>query len=325
MKALVTGATGFIGGALARRLRSEGHDVRALVRSEAKAVPLRGLGIETAVGDVLHPTSLAEALRGRDVLFHCAALVDLVAPRRKTILNINVQGTRNALEEARKAGVRRVVYLSSVAALGLPDGVVADETVPHPGVYGAPYDESKHRSEQVALQYARGGLDVVLVLPSIVIGPGDPKTGDVIRRLLRQEIPAVPAADGSAGYVHVEDLVDGILLAYRLGRSGERYIFSQANLTHSELLGRISQLSGVPGPRRRIPVFLAAAGATLLALGSRLVGRNPVITGRTVRLATRRLAYSSDKARRELGWRPRDFQERLAETVTWWMKEEALG
>lgn len=325
MKALVTGATGFIGGVLARRLRAEGHDVRALVRSHEKAAPLRALGIATVVGDLLHPGSLAEALQGREALFHCAALVDLIAPRRRTILNVNVEGTRNVLSAARKAGVERVVYVSSVAALGLPDGVLADETSPHPGVYAAPYDESKHRSEEVAMGFAREGLDTVFVLPSIVIGPGDPKTGDVIRRFLRRKIPALPRVDGSAGYVHVEDLVDGILLAYRRGRSGERYIFNQSNLTHSQLMERLSRISGVPAPTRRLPVSVAAAGASVMALGFRLMGRPPIVTGTTVRLATRRLSYSSEKARRELGWSPADFEQRLAATVRWWMEEEKRG
>lgn len=321
MKALVTGATGFVGGVLARRLLRDGHEVRALVRSPRAAAPLREAGVEVVPGDVLAPATLEAAMTGRDALFHCAAVVDLIAPKRGTMLATNVEGTRNVLGAARRAGVRRTVYLSSVAALGLQEGSTVDESTRHDGVYRSPYDESKHRSEEVALQFAREGLDVVLVLPSVVIGPGDPKTGDVLLRFLRRGIPALPRPEGSAGYVHVDDLVEGILLAYERGRAGERYVFNQANLRHGELMEELARISGVPAPRRRVPVAVAAAGASLVAAGARLMGRRPPVTANSVRLAARRLSYSSHKAVRELGWRPQPFPERLESTVRWWMEE----
>lgn len=321
MKALVTGATGFIGGALARRLLKDGHEVRILVRTPSKAEALVALGAELGQGDVLDEKQMEHAMDGRDALFHCAAIVDLVAPRRKQIMGVNVEGTRTVLQAAKDAGVARTVYLSSVAALGLQDGVTVDEDTPHNGVYGGLYDESKHQSELVARDFAMGGLDLVMVLPSIVLGPGDPKTGDVILRFLRREIPALPKEEGGAGYVHVDDLVEGILLAHARGRRGERYVFNQANLTHVQLMERLSRISGVPAPSRRLPVSVAAAGAGLLAWGARLSGKKPILTSKAVRLATLRLSYASEKARRELGWAPKDFEVRLSETVHWWMEE----
>lgn len=320
MKALVTGASGFIGGALTRRLVEEGWSVRVLVRSTSRWDRLRDLPVEVVQGDILRPESVRGAVAGVDVVFHCAASVNLVAPNRDELLRTNVEGTRNVLRACLEAGVGRVVHLSSVAALGLEGGGTADEAAPHPGVYRTPYDESKHRAELVVAEFVQQGLNVVMVLPSVVIGPGDPKTGDVLVRFLRRRLPVRLREAGGTGYVHVDDLVDGILLAYRNGRTGERYILSQANWTHDELLARLERLSGIPAPRRRIGVRAAVVLALVLLVATRVTRRAPIVDPAMVRLGARRMQYSSEKARRELGWSPHDFEERFSQTVRWWQQ-----
>ncbi len=319
MRALVTGATGFIGGHVALRLLRDGWRVRVLARRPERAAALRGAGAEVVAGDVEDAQTLPAAMHGVDALFHAAASVDLVKPDRNAILRTNVEGTRKVLAAAQAAHVGRVVYFSSVAAIGRRQET-ADETVWNDGRYLGHYEESKHKAEQVALEFGRNGLDVVHVLPCVVIGPGDPKTGAFIKRYLRRRIPAVPRRDGAASYVHVDDLVDGVLLAFKKGRPNERYIFSQVTWTTSDLLRELENASGVPAPRR-IPVGLAVALAGLEEARAFLLHRPPAVSRTAVRLATQRFGYSSAKARRELGWAPHDFHQRFRDTVAYWQEE----
>lgn len=319
MKAYVTGATGFIGGALSRRLLADGWTVRVLARAPERARALAQAGAELVVGDVERPDGLEAGMRGMDVVFHAAAHVDVIKPRIEELLRTNVEGTRHVLGAARRAKVGRVVYFSSVAAIGRKHQQ-ADESVWHDGDYASPYEESKHKAEQVALELGRGGLDVVHVLPSVVIGPGDPKSGSFIVRYLQRKIPVAPATDGTASFVHVDDLVEGALLAHRKGRANERYIFSQVTWTTSEVLGELHRLTGVPPPRR-IPTGMARALAALEEARAAILGRPPRVSRNAVRLATMRFGYVAERARRELGWRPRDFRARFADTVRWWQEE----
>lgn len=314
MKAFVTGGTGFIGGALVERLVADGWDVTCLVRPTSRTQRLRALEVDLVAGDVLDAKPWKRRLRGHDVVFHCAARVDLIAPDRTQILLENVGGTRNVLHACREAKVGRVVYLSSVAAIG-KTAKVADETVWHDGNYSSAYEESKHRAEQVAFEFGRNGLDVVHVLPSVVLGYGDPKTGSFLRRYLRRQLPALLDQDGMASYVAVEDLVDGILLAESKGRPNDRYIFTQANWTTTRLVSELQAVSGVPPPTRRLSLRQALWLAGAAELFAAVTFQPPLVSRSAVRMAVRRYAYSSAKARRELGWAPRDFRERFAETV----------
>lgn len=323
MKALVTGATGFIGGALARRLLREGWDVRCLVRDPSRpaARDLQAAGATLVPGDIEDPGSLPKAVAGVDAVFHAAAHVDVVKPDRDAILRTNVEGTRNVLAAARDAKVPRVVYFSSVAAIGRRLEM-ADETTRHDGRYVSTYEESKHKAEEVALGFGRQGLDVVHVLPCIVLGPGDPKSGEVVRRYLRRRIPAVPRPDGTASYVHVDDLVDGVLLAFKKGKPNERYIFSQVTWSTSELMAELEKASGIPAPRR-VPRWVAMTAAVVEEGRAKVARRPPELSRQAVRLATRRFGYSSEKARRELGWAPKDFRGRFRGLVAHWQQEVA--
>lgn len=319
MKALVTGATGFIGGSVARRLLDEGWSVRVLARNAEKAKALTSAGAEIVPGDVERTETLPQAVAGVEAVFHAAASVDLIKPRRADILRTNVEGTRNVLEAALSENVDRVVHLSSVAAIGRR-GEAADETIWHDGDYQSVYEESKHLAEGVALEYGRKGLDVVHVLPCVVTGPGDPKTGSFIKRYIRRKVPAVPNVDGSTSFVDIHDLTDGILLAHKKGKPNERYIFAQATWTTSQLLRELELATGIPPPRR-IPVGIIRSLAALEEARAFLLRRPPLVSRAAVRLATMKFGYSSAKARRELGWSPRDFRERFHATVHYWMKE----
>lgn len=316
MKALVTGATGFIGGALARRLLYEGGTVRCLVRTPNRARHLERAGARLVTGDIEAPQTLPKAMAGIDTLFHAAASVDVIQPDRDAILRTNVQGTENVLAAAKAAQVRRVVYFSSVAALGRKHKD-ADESVWNDGAYASTYEESKHKAEQVALRYGQNGLHIVHVLPSIVLGPGDPKSGSFFQRYLRREIPARPWRDGSASFVYIDDLVDGVLLAHERGRANERYIFSQATWTTSHVMAELERASGVPPPRR-VPRWLALLGAGVEERRARRAHRPPRISREAVRLATRKFGYSGERARRELGWRPVEFESRFRSVVAHW-------
>jgi dihydroflavonol-4-reductase len=323
LKALVTGATGFIGGALTRRLLADGWHVRVLVRDPVRAEALKAGGAEPMEGNVEAPDSLARACRGVDAVFHAAAGVDLVKPDRDALLRTNVDGTRNILAAAMAARVDRVVHFSSVAALGRTRPQ-ADESMFHDGNYNGPYEESKHKAEQVAFEFAHQGLNVVQVLPCVTIGPGDPKSGGFILRYLHRRIPAVPDVDGTASFVHIDDLIEGVLLAFEKGRAGDRYVFSQVTWTTTQVLLELEIASGVPPPRR-IPLWAALAGAAFEEARAALLRRPPVVSRSAVRLAARRFGYSSAKARRELGWSPAEFRERFRSVVHHWQQEVARG
>ena len=320
MKAFVTGASGFIGRALVHRLVDEGWDVTGLVRPTSRRGDLERLPVHLVAGDVLETQPWKKELRGVDVVFHTAAQVDLIKPDRETLLRTNVGGTRQVLAACQESRVGRVVYLSSVAAIGKSRDL-ADENVMHNGNYASAYEESKHRAEQVAFEFGRMGLDIVHVLPSVVIGYGDAKTGRFIKRYLRRQIPAVLDRDGMASYVAIEDLVDGILLAQAEGKPNERYIFTQANWTTRQLLSELETASGVPPPRRRVSLrqaLFVAGAAEAIAF---VTLRKPLISREAMRLAVFRFSYSSAKARRELGWTPVEFRDRFRATVKRYQQE----
>lgn len=317
--AFVTGATGFIGGAFARRLLADGWKVRCLVRDPSRARDLEAEGAILVQGDVTRPDTLVPGMKGVDAVFHAAAYVDLVKPDREPLMAANVAGTENVLAAAKALKIPRVVHFSSVAAIGRKHEQ-ADESVFNDGDYAGLYEESKHRAEEVALRFGREGLDVVHVLPCVVLGPGDPKSGAFFKRYLRRQIPAVPAKDGTASFVFIDDLVDGILLAYQKGKTNERYIFTQVTWTTSEVMRELEAATGIPAPRR-IPVWVALAGAAFEEGRARIKGRPPAVSRAAVRLATKRFGYSSAKARRELGWKPADFGPRFRSVVSYWQRE----
>jgi dihydroflavonol-4-reductase len=327
MRALVTGATGFVGAAVTRALLREGWEVRALVRPNANRRNLAGLTLETVPGDLIDATSLERAARGCEALFHVAADYRLGAPNPQQLYRTNVEGTRNVLDAARLAGVQQVVYTSSVATIGLPtDGLPGNETTPVAlsDMIGH-YKRSKFLAQQLALEAARAGAPVVIVNPSTPVGPGDVKptpTGQMVRDAALGRMPAY--VDTGLNIVHVDDVAAGHLQALQRGRTGECYILGGEDMTLRAILTAIAHLVGGRPPRVRLPAPALLPVAFVAEGVARITGGTTRITVEGVRLARKRMFFSSDKAARELGYHARPAREALADAIRWLAGEGLL-
>ena len=309
MRALVTGATGFVGSAVARALVRDGWQVRVLARAGADRSNLAGMDLELSLGDLTDSRSLEPAMQGCSAVFHVAADYRLWAPQPEQLYRANVDGTRNIIDCGLRAGVQRIVYTSSVATIGLP----ADRS---PGCEDTPagladmighYKRSKFLAEQLALEAARKGAPVVIVNPSTPIGPGDVKptpTGQIVVDAATGRMPAY--VDTGLNIVHVDDVAAGHLLALHRGRIGERYILGGEDMSLRQILERIAHLVHRTPPRIRLPHAGVLPLAYLAEALARLNGRPPRMTVEGVRMSRKRMFFSSAKAVRELGyqWRP---------------------
>ena len=318
MRALVTGASGFIGGAVARALLRRGAHVRVLLRPDtAPNVPEPG-DVEIARGDLRDAGAVCSAVRGCDAIFHVAALYSFAAPASE-VLAVNVGGTRNVIEAVRAEGAR-LVYTSSIATVGaMHNGVLPDERSMPDGPAPGPYKESKREAEAMVREEARRGLDAVIVNPTFPVGVGDVKptpTGAVIRDFLDGRLPAY--VDTGMNVIDVDDVAEGELLALERGERGERYILGHANLTMREFLEELAAISGRKAPRIRMPhlVALGLAHADAFVNG-RILGRTPRIPLEGVRTAREIMFASSSRAVRELGLRQTPIRDALAKAVRW--------
>ena len=319
---LVTGGTGFVGANVVRELVALGAAVRVLARRGGDRRALDGIAVEIAEGDLLDPASLARAVRGVDTLYHVAADYRLWARDPSELHRVNVDGTRAMLQAAADAGVRRVVYTSTVGALGIPaDGTPGTEDTPVSlADMVGPYKASKFLAERVATEFAGRGLPVVVVNPSAPIGPWDIKptpTGQMIVDFMRGRMFAT--LDTGLNIVHVRDVARGHLLAAERGRAGERYILGHArgNLSLAEIGRLLAQTTGRPAPRLRVPYAVAWCGAACTEAMARLTGRPPAVPLTAVRMAKKRMYFSPAKAMRELGLPQTDPREALADAVRW--------
>jgi dihydroflavonol-4-reductase len=318
---LVTGATGFIGSAVARKLSLEGTRVRALVRPGSPRFHLDGLDLEFVGGDLRDVQSVRAAMAGIRHVFHVAADYRLWARDRSEIFAVNVDGTRHVMQEALRAGVERVVYTSSVATLGLrPDSGPADESVPlsvEDGI-GA-YKRSKIAAERlVETMVGRDRLPAVIVNPSTPIGSRDVKptpTGRIIVEAARGRIPGF--LDTGLNFVHVDDVAEGHLAALRRGVIGERYILGGENVVLADMLVEVARLAGRRPPRFRIPRAVVIPVAHLAEAKAWLTGREPFMTLDGVRLAEHYMFFTAAKAERDLGFRARPYREALADAIDW--------
>lgn len=328
MRALVTGATGFVGAAVARALLREGWQVRVLVRSGSDRSNLQHLDLEVAVGDLTDRPSLDRALIDCGGLFHVAADYRLGAPDPRELYRINVEGTRNILLAARQAGVARMVYTSSVATIGLPtDGSPGDEETPVglAAMIGH-YKRSKYLAEQAVLEAARTGLAVVIVNPSTPVGPGDVKptpTGRVVLDAASGRMPAY--VDTGLNIVHVDDVAAGHLLAFQRGRSGERYILGGEDMTLREILAHIARLVGRKPPRVRLPYGAVLPIAYVAEAVSKISGRRSRVTLEGVRMSRKRMFFSSAKAVRDLGYQWRPAVDAFDDAVRWFRERGLLS
>lgn len=321
MRAFVTGATGFIGSSVVRVLVERNVDVRALCRPGSDRRNLDGLEIEIVEGDLTDPESLKRGVKACELVFHAGALYSFWVRPRRLIYDVNVGGTRAVLDAAKEAGAERVVYTSSVAALGRrDDGRPADETVATSlrQVVGD-YKKSKCLAERVALDFA-ADLPVVIVNPSFPVGPRDLKptpTGQTILDFLNRRLPAY--VDTGMNVVDVEDVALGHWLAAEKGQVGERYILGGENVTMKRMLDLLSEITGLPAPRFRVPYRPILALSYLNAAFCRVFpGSTPRMTPETIRMSSHRMYYDPGKAVRELGFPQTTAREALAKAVDWY-------
>lgn len=321
MTTLVTGATGFVGSAIARKLLADGQAVRALVRPGADLANIKGLEIDCVIGDLTDPASLRRACKGCAALFHVAADYRLWIPKPETIYRANVEGTRDLLRIGAEAGIARTVFTSSVATIAVradSTPAVEDDPVSLTDMIGH-YKRSKFLAEQVVVELVRSqGLDVVIVNPSAPIGPRDIKptpTGRILVDFLTGRMPAY--VETGLNLVHVDDCAAGHLQAFRLGKAGQRYILGGEDMTLHQMLLRLSALSGVPVPSIRLPHSLVMPFAYAAEWWAQFSGAEPRVTVDGVRMARKLMYFSSAKAERELGYRSRPATEALADALQW--------
>jgi dihydroflavonol-4-reductase len=319
-RALVTGSTGGVGANLVAALNARGIDVVGLRRKSSPNDAVEGLKLDFAVGDILDAASLPPAMEGVDWVFHVAAIADDWNYPAETVYRVNVEGTRNVLEAALAAGVKRLVLTSSSSALGIPtrDGeLMTEENQFNLNPRDWAYGHSKHLAEQLMREYVDRGLHAVSVLPSAVMGPRDLKfiSGELLVRALKREI--FPLPDGGLNFIDVRDLVEGHIAAAEKGRAGERYVLAGHNMTHGESLAIIGQVLSVPIQRIKVPRWVLPPLAEVVTLLHKMGVKLPVERGRVL-LSGKFIYYDNAKAVRELGLAVRPFAETVRDAYQWY-------
>ena len=317
---LVTGGTGFVGAAVVRALLAAGLAVRVLARPKSPRRNLAGLDVDIAEGALEHPPSLAAAVEGCRYLFHAAADYRLWVPAPAEMFRANVDGTRDLMRAALVAGVERIVYTSSVATLGLVAGGVADEETPSRATdMIGPYKGSKFAAEAVVREMVEGqDLPAVIVNPSTPIGPGDIRptpTGRIIVEAASGRMPGY--VDTGLNIAHVDDVAAGHLLAAERGAIGRRYILGGENLGLAAILGEVARAAGRKPPRLKVPYWVVLPVAVAAETAARVTGREPFVTLDGARMSRKKMFFSSARAMRELGYRPRPARVAIADAVAW--------
>ena len=332
MKTFVTGATGFLGSHVARVLVEQGAELRLLVRRTSDLRNIADLSADRVEGDLRDATSIEKALSGCEVVFHVAADYRLWVRDPDEMYRSNVEGTRFLIEAARKQGVRRIVYTSSVATMGFGSGSnngrVADEERPVSltDMIGH-YKRSKFMAEQVAIEAGKSGVDVVIVNPTTPIGERDIKptpTGRIVVDFLKRKFPAY--VETGLNLVDATECARGHVQALEKGRAGERYILGGENLTLKQILDRLAVITGLESPTVKVPHIVALAGGIFyeMVMG-RLLGREPRATIDEVRMSRKMMFVSSAKAERELGWRVVPVDGALRRSVEWFQANGYVG
>jgi len=323
MKYFITGATGFIGGNLARRLATEGHTINALVRDPDKASVLKSSGINLFKGDITDRSSLVEPMKGTDGVFHVAAWYKVGARDKSPAYDVNVNGTRNVLEVMKELGVRKGVYTSTMAINSDTNGVKVDENYHFSGKFISEYNRTKWLAHyEVALPLIKAGLPLVIVMPGLVYGPGDTSNfGVTLRQYLLGKLPVIPSQTVFS-WAHVDDIVTGLILAMDKGRRGESYIIGGPVHPLTDALKMAEDITGIKAPRIKVSPSVMKAGAALSGFFEKFLPIPELYSGEVLR-ASAGVTYIGDntKARKDLGYAPRTLKEGLTETLHHLMAE----
>ena len=322
MKVFVSGATGFIGVQLVKRLVKEGHEVHALIRSDSKADLIRHPGVKLCKGDILDNESLDYAMAGCEQGYHIAAFAGVWAKDPELVFRLNVDGAINVIEAAGRQGVRRVVLTSTAGILGPSANKAVHESSPAPESFFTDYEASKFQLEKQLLGRTDTDPEVVVVNPTRVFGPGYLSESNGITKMIKQYVEGkwrlIPGKGKSSGnYVYVEDVVTGHLLAMLKGKPGERYVLGGENISYLQLFDFVREASGVRKKLFKIPLWIMLAAAGVMTLISKISGRPPLIVPRLVRKFNHNWIVSSEKAIRELGYQPINARTGIQLTVQW--------
>jgi dihydroflavonol-4-reductase len=322
---LITGATGFVGANVSRLLLERGHRVRALVRASSNRANIDGLDIETVTGDLRDADSVFEAVKGCQAVYHIAAEYSFWSRHPEVLYKSNIEGTKNVMEASLRHGVERVVYTSTVGAVGLsaqPEPC-NEETPLAPGQLNGHYKRSKYEAEQAAMSYVAKGLPLVVVCPSAPIGPWDRKptpTGKMVVDFMTGKMPAY--LNTGLNLIHVSDVAEGHVLAASKGRVGERYILGNRNMSFKEILSALASVTGKKAPKLRIPYPMAwLAGFTSTKVADWVTHRPPSIALESVLMAKKHMYFDSSKAVRELGLRQTPVERAMEDAVEWFSRQ----
>ncbi|MEA2682931.1 MAG: hypothetical protein QOK05_1259 [Chloroflexota bacterium] len=318
MRVFITGGTGFIGSEVARRLRGRGDEVVALLRNPGKDTSLQAMGCEVVEGDLGSETAIAAGMTGADAVIHCAAIYEIGIPRsrRPDMYEANVIGTERVLRLAQEAGIKKVVYISTINAFGNTEGKVVDESHLHSERYVSYYDETKHLAHKAAKAAVERGLPVVIVQPGAVYGPGDHSdVGNVINQFLAGKLPAKTFPEAGLNLVHRDDVATGILLCLDKGTAGQQYVLGGELTTLGQMIDTLASIAGRKSPGMTVPAGLMKALTPLGPVIGKALGMGPNLA--EIIKATNNVTYwaKDDKARRELGYAPRGLAQGLRDTL----------
>jgi nucleoside-diphosphate-sugar epimerase len=324
MKYFLTGATGFVGGVLAQKLRQQGHAVIAIVRTPAKAANLAKIGVELQQGDITDKESMRAAMGGVDGVFHVAGWYKIGTPDKQEGQRINVDGTRNVLELMQELAIPKGVYTSTLAVNSDTQGVEVDERYHFTGRHLSVYDQTKADAHKVAEQFIAQGLPLVIVQPGLIYGPGDAgPSHDAFVQLLQRKLPLLPQKTAYS-WAHVADVVDAHIAAMAKGKAGENYFICGPTHTLIDGMRLVAQISGIPAPKLTAPPSLLSAMSAMMSVIEPFVALPPTYTAEYLRVSAG-VTYigQNGKARRELGFNPRSLDVGLRETIS--LEMQALG
>lgn len=324
---LVTGSTGHIGNVLVRKLMERGENIRCLVLPQDDLTPLVGMDVEIVLGNVLDSTSLERAMDGVSDVFHLAGMISIMPEKDELVHKVNVEGTRNMLQAAEKAGIKRLVYTSSIHALNrVPHGVVIDEKVPFDPVNAiSSYDQSKAEASLLVKEAASNGLNAILACPTGVVGPYDYKGSEIGQVILDSMNNGLNLyLDGAYDFVDVRDVAEGLILAWEKGKTGETYILSGEQITVERIVNFVKESIGQKPARLKVPMALAKFAARFTPTYYRWFSKTPRFTPYSLETLESNSVISNRKASEELGFKPRRLQESIRDSILWFKENRHL-